>query len=295
MVNHSSLGIDTGRNMLIDRGGRALLHARHGHKRDAESTRRKLELAVSDPNRKAVLYRMVMPKHICPYGLKSRHLLESRGYIVEDHHLTTREEVDAFKKEHGVSTTPQTFIAGQRIGGHSKLREFFGLDDAAAERTYTPVLCVFLTAVVIAVAASWAAFGTSITVQTIEWSLAVSMMLLAMLKLQDIETFSSMFLSYDLLAQRYVPYAYAYPFLEWFAGAFMVAGVLTWLSAPVAIAIGSIGAVSVYYAVSVQKRELKCACVGGSGAVPLGSVSLAENLMMVAMGLWMILKQHGGI
>ena len=65
----------------------------------------------------ASLYRMVMEKHICPWGLKSRYLLEKEGFTVEDHWLKTREETDAFKAEHGVKTTPQTFIDGQRIGG----------------------------------------------------------------------------------------------------------------------------------------------------------------------------------
>ena len=56
---------------------------------------------------------------------------------------------------------------------------------------------------------------------------------------------------------------------------------------PIALTIGSIGAVSVVKAVYVEKRELKCACVGGSSNVPLGFVSLTENVMMVAMALWM--------
>lgn len=46
----------------------------------------------------AKLYRMVMDKHICPYGLKSLDLLKSKGYEVEDHHLTSREQTDLFKK-----------------------------------------------------------------------------------------------------------------------------------------------------------------------------------------------------
>lgn len=70
----------------------------------------------------ADLYRMVMPEHVCPYGIKSKWLLESNGFVVQDHHLTTREQTDAFMKEHGVKTTPQTFIDGRRIGGHDDLR-----------------------------------------------------------------------------------------------------------------------------------------------------------------------------
>ena len=65
----------------------------------------------------ATLYRMVMPSHLCPYGLKSKDLLERQGYEVEDHHLTTCEETDAFMEEHGVETTPQTWIGNERIGG----------------------------------------------------------------------------------------------------------------------------------------------------------------------------------
>lgn len=238
----------------------------------------------------AMLYRMVMDKHICPFGLKSKHMLKRHGYKVDDHWLTTREQVDAFKAEHGVATTPQTFIDGQRIGGHSDLLRFFGKTKDEKALSYTPVLWVFATAAAMALAASGIAFGTSLTIQAAEWFVAFTMMLLAMLKLQDIEKFSSMFLGYDLLAQRYVPYAYAYPFLEWGAGVLMAAGILHWLSIPVALIIGGIGAASVFHAVYIQKRELKCACVGASGNVPLGFVSLLENVFMVGMALWMLVK-----
>ena len=74
------------------------------------------------------------------------------------------------------------------------------------------------------------------------------------------------------------------------AGVLMLSGAAMWLSVPIALFIGSIGAVSVFKAVYVDKRELKCACVGGSSNVPLGFVSLTENVMMVAMALWMVAK-----
>ena len=241
----------------------------------------------------AALYRMVMPEHVCPWGLKAWHLLKRQGYAVEDQWLETRAENDAFKAEHGVKTTPQTFIGGERIGGYDDLRRFFGLKVRDADATsYTPVLAVFAAAAALALAVSYAAFGTPLTVRAGEWFVAFAMVLLATLKLQDIETFSTMFLNYDLLARRWVPYAYAYPFAEFAAGALMAARALDWLSIPLALFIGSVGGVSVFYAVYVQKRELKCACVGGSGKVPLGFVSLTENLFMVAMALWMLVGPH---
>lgn len=237
----------------------------------------------------AVLYRMVMPDHVCPYGQKSLWLLRRKGYQVEDHHLTTRAETDAFKAGHGVRTTPQTFIDGVRIGGWDDLRRHFGQRVPEEGATsYTPVLVVFGVAFLMALAVAWLRFETVASWTVLPTFIAAAMCLLAMLKLQDVEKFSSMFLNYDLLARRWVPYGYIYPFAELGAGVLMLAGALTWLSAPVALFIGGVGAVSVFKAVCVDKRKLKCACVGGSSNVPLGFVSLTENLMMVAMAVWML-------
>ena len=238
---------------------------------------------------KATLYRMVMPEHVCPYGLKSLHLLRSRGYEVDDRWLRTREETEAIKQQFGVKTTPQTLIEGDRIGGYDDLRRFFGkpLRDPGAT-SYRPVIALFAMTAAMAAAASQAAFATPFTVQTIVWFIAFSMCALAYLKLRDIESFSTMFLNYDLLARRWVPYGYVYPWAEGLAGVLMTAGALTGLSVPVALTIGTIGAVSVFKAVYIDKRELKCACVGGGSNVPLGFVSLTENVMMVGMAVWML-------
>jgi glutaredoxin len=239
--------------------------------------------------RKAVLYRMVMPEHVCPWGLKSKDLLRRSGYDVEDHHLTTREETDAFKAKHGVPTTPQTFIGGERIGGYDDLRRFLGkrVQDPKAT-SYRPVVVLFALTALSAFAGSYAVTGQIVTTLALQWFIAFSMVVLALLKLQNVETFSAMFLNYDLLARRWVPYSYVYPYAEGLAGVLMISGALKWVSIPVALFIGAIGAVSVFKAVYIDKRELKCACVGGSSNVPLGFVSLTENLMMIGMALWML-------
>ncbi|KHL25364.1 membrane protein [Croceibacterium mercuriale] len=240
---------------------------------------------------RAVIHRMVMPGHTCPYGLKAVDLLRRRGFKVEDHPLTTREETDAFKTAHNVKTTPQVFIGGERIGGYDDLRRHLGKHVAKPGATsYRPVATLFALTAFMALAASQAAYGSPFTFQAAEWFIAFSMTVLALLKLQDVEKFATMFLNYDVLAARWVPYSYIYPFAEATAGILMIAGVLTWLSVPIALFIGTVGAVSVFKAVYIDRRELKCACVGGSSNVPLGFVSLTENIMMVAMAVWMALR-----
>ena len=245
------------------------------------------------PPKTASLYRMVMPSHICPYGIKSRWLLRRHGYRVDDHWLKSRAETDAFKAQHDVKTTPQTFIDGQRIGGHDDLRRYLGLTVRDPNATsYVPVLAVFAVAALLALAINWLTFLPLLSLVTIERFVAIAMMLLAMLKLQDVDRFATMFLNYDLLARRLPPYGLAYPFLELGAGVLMLTRSFDWLSIPVALFIGGVGAVSVFKAVYLDKRELKCACVGGGSNVPLGFVSLTENLMMIAMALWMLAGIH---
>lgn len=72
----------------------------------------------------ATLYRMVLPDHTCPFGVRAKQLLEGAGYEVEDRVLSTRYEVDAFQEEQGVETTPQVFIDGECIGGCDDLERY---------------------------------------------------------------------------------------------------------------------------------------------------------------------------
>src|SRR6056297_315478 len=243
--------------------------------------------------REAHLYRMQTSEHVCPFGLKTLDLLKREGYQVDDHPLTSREEIDTFKSEQGVDTTPQVFIANERIGGYEALREHLGLNvPDSDETTYAPVIVLFATALAMGVAMHNQVWGTLAGPFLAEYAIAIAMTLLGLQKLKDLESFSTMFLNYDLLAQRQVRYGYVYPFAETLAGILMLAGMLIWLAAPVALFIGIVGAISVFKAVYIDKRELKCACAGGDSDVPLGFVSLTENLIMMVMGVWMPIRVY---
>lgn len=67
---------------------------------------------------------MKLPDHECPYGLLAKRMLEDADIPFDDRLLTSREEVDEFKSEQGVDTTPQVFIDGERIGGSEELAEY---------------------------------------------------------------------------------------------------------------------------------------------------------------------------
>jgi len=242
-------------------------------------------------SKRAVLYRMVTSEHICPFGLKSKDLLERKGYDVEDHHLSSRSETDAFKEKHNVKTTPQTFIDDKRIGGYDDLRDYFNLkQESEFGSRYTPIIVIFSLAALMVLALMLKG-GLPAGIEPFVMNfIGVTMVILALQKLQDIVAFSNQFITYDLLAMKHVRYAYVYPFAEAFAGLGMLAGLPAILVSPVSIFIGAIGAVSVIKAVYIDKRELKCACVGGNSDLPLGFISLTENLAMLGAGLYMLAK-----
>ena len=54
-------------------------------------------------DRAAILHRMVLPSHECPYGVRAKAMLEEADYKVDDQQLTTREAVEAlFSVAYGV-------------------------------------------------------------------------------------------------------------------------------------------------------------------------------------------------
>jgi glutaredoxin/uncharacterized membrane protein YphA (DoxX/SURF4 family) len=241
--------------------------------------------------KKAEIHRMVMPDHLCPWGIKTKDLLKRHGYEVEDHHLTTMDESEQFKEKHDVDETPQIWIEGKHIGGYDELREHLDLGpDPKQGETYQPVLVIFAVALGMALTTTWTSLGALDPVRVIELFIAFTMCALGIQKLRDVQSYTNGFIQYDLLAQRYVPYATVYALIETVGGILMIAELITWIIAPIVLVATTIGAVSIIKAVFIDKRSLKCACVGGDSDVPLGFISLSENLGMMAMAIWMLLK-----
>ncbi|MCM1983796.1 MauE/DoxX family redox-associated membrane protein [Lyngbya confervoides] len=229
------------------------------------------------------VYRMSMPDHECPWGLKTIHLLQDQGLEFEDHKLRSKAEVEAFKAKHNVSTTPQIFFGEQRIGGYTDLAEYFNVAAESADYSYTPVIALFSTAGLITLAASLGMTGF----------MGVSLSMLASLKLMDMDAFMEGFEKYDLITKRFKPYAKVYPVAELLMGLGFLSGGLPLITGISSLLIGTSGAISVFKAVYIDKLALNCACVGGNTKTPLGIVSFAENAIMAGMGAFLIFTAVG--
>lgn len=228
------------------------------------------------------LYRMDLPDHACPWGLRAMRLLQDHHIPFEDHPLRSEAEVAAFKAAQGVVTTPQIFAGSERIGGYTDLAARLGVRPESSDISYTPVVVVFATAALMAfvLGAGFRGF------------MGIAIGLLAMLKLMDVEAFAASFRKYDLLTQRWGAWGRLYPGVELLVGLGVLwqpqAGALPRLVGAVAIWLGAMGMVSVGKAVFIDRLALNCACVGGNSKTPLGVVSFAENLIMALMGVMML-------
>ena len=120
--------------------------------------------------------------------------------------------------------------------------------------------------------------------------MGISICLLAMLKIMDIEAFGISFKKYDLISYRFKKWIYIYPFCE------LLIGISFLLTAPpssvvlIAFILGIIGMASVFKAVYLDKLKLNCACVGGYAKTPLGIISFIENLLMAIMSGLILLR-----
>ncbi len=107
-------------------------------------------------------------------------------------------------------------------------------------------------------------------------------------KLLDIRGFRDAYASYDLLAARWKEYGLLYPFIELALGfAFLFRFEITltlWLS----LAVMGVSSLGVLKALR-EKRELRCACLGTTLKLPMSTITLVEDLGMVAMSALMLM------
>ncbi len=111
-------------------------------------------------------------------------------------------------------------------------------------------------------------------------------------KLLDIRGFADAFATYDELAKRWKPYGFIYPFLELalgFAYLFAVAPVLTNAATIALMGFGSIGVANAV----LNKRKIQCACLGTVLNLPMSTVTLIENGIMIMMAIMSFGIVHG--
>jgi hypothetical protein len=150
-------------------------------------------------------------------------------------------------------------------------------------RKYWPLLCLILVA---AVAAGAIDFGAK--KGWMSYFMGFFLCQFALLKLFNPIQFADGFQMYDLIAKNCRAYAFAYPLIELILGLSYLALFLPILTAILTIIILGAGAVSVIRAL-IKGLDVRCACMGTILDVPLSTVTLTEDLGMVAMAILLLI------
>jgi hypothetical protein len=115
------------------------------------------------------------------------------------------------------------------------------------------------------------------------------LVIFSMFKLFNLSGFADGFQMYDLLAKRFRPYAYVYPFLELGLGLAYLARIRLTEVYIVTIVLMAFGACGVFVAMR-NKLKINCACMGTVLDVTLSTVALVEDLGMAVMAAFMWLQ-----
>jgi cation transport ATPase len=103
-------------------------------------------------------------------------------------------------------------------------------------------------------------------------------------KLLDIKAFAESFQMYDLLAAKLPVYGKVYPFIELCLGILCLIHFQLYYVYIADIIIMGFGALGVIQSV-LDKRKIRCACLGSVFNLPMSTITIIENSLMVLIGI----------
>lgn len=149
--------------------------------------------------------------------------------------------------------------------------------------TYKPLLLVF-------------AFITGVSVLTsglhlmhfMNHFMAGFFIVFSFFKLLDLKAFVATYEMYDIIAKRVRLYAYAYPFIELALGVAFLTMFNPFVTNIITIIVMGISLIGVLESV-LNKRKIQCACLGAVFNLPMSTVTILEDGLMIAMSITMLL------
>ena len=153
--------------------------------------------------------------------------------------------------------------------------------------SYFPLLLILLY-LIGAVGLAEAALGAFDGMRAMRHFMAGFFLVFSFFKLLDVPNFAVSFSSYDVVAKRWLGYGYLYPFLELGLGAAYLADFQPVATNVATLLIMGLGSVGVLQSV-LAKRKIRCACLGTVFNLPMSSVTLIEDLLMVGMAATMLI------
>ncbi len=153
--------------------------------------------------------------------------------------------------------------------------------------TYKPLILivVFITAISGLAQYPFEAFSGMLWMR---YFMAGFFIVFAFFKLLNIKGFANSYQMYDIVAAKWKNWGYVYPFVELTLGILYLLNIApfkTNLATIIILGVSSIGVIKS----NIDKKKIKCACLGDVFNLPMSTVTIVEDLTMVAMALFMLL------
>ncbi|MBT6881246.1 MAG: heavy-metal-associated domain-containing protein [Flavobacterium sp.] len=154
--------------------------------------------------------------------------------------------------------------------------------------TYKPLLLIFLF---IAATTSIVSIdnGKIDVMLWMRYFMAGFFIVFSFFKFLNLTGFAESYAMYDILAKRVKVYGLIYPFIELILGVAYLTGFEPTITYIATICIMGFSSIGVIQSV-LDKKKIRCACLGAVFNLPMSMVTIIENLIMVLMALIMLWK-----
>lgn len=155
-------------------------------------------------------------------------------------------------------------------------------------QTYKPIVLIFGYLLLISVIVATSA-------KTFNWMSAMRVFMsgfflsFSFFKMLNLKAFAESYSSYDIIAKRFTDWGLIYAFIELTLGVAYAINFQPLLTNAIAFAVMSISIVGVLQSV-LSKRKIQCACLGAVFNLPMSTVTIIEDAMMIAMSGIMIVN-----
>jgi len=153
--------------------------------------------------------------------------------------------------------------------------------------TYQPlfIILAYIVAVSLLIEVQYGAFALE------RWMMhfmAGFFLVFSFFKMLNIRAFAESYAVYDLLAMRFRVYGLIYPIIELGLGIAYLLGLAPQITNIVTIMIMGFSSLGVIRAV-LNQQKIRCACLGAVFNLPMSTITIIEDLIMVAMAAWMVI------
>ncbi len=154
--------------------------------------------------------------------------------------------------------------------------------------TYKPILLIFAYITTIAITASYQ-HSSIHWMDTMRVFMAGFFLTFSFFKMLDLKGFAGSYAMYDIVAKKLGSWGYIYAFVELALGIAFAINFHPMATNVATLVVMTVSMIGVLQAV-FNKRKIKCACLGAVFNLPMSTVTIMEDALMIAMSAATILS-----